>query len=53
MNKTVTGISSLFASFMLVALATTLVLPGRQTPNVIREFFNGMSAATRAALGLK
>lgn len=34
-----------------VALATTLVLPGRQTPQVIRRFFEGFSGTLKAATG--
>jgi hypothetical protein len=53
MNSTAKGISALLASLMVVALATTLVLPGRQTPAVVKAFFDGLSGATRAAIGLK
>lgn len=42
---------SLFSSFFLVALATTLVLPKRQTPAVITAFFNGLASATKAVIG--
>jgi hypothetical protein len=48
-----TMFAALISSLMLVALLTTLVLPGRQTPAVIREFFTGLSGATRAAIGIK
>jgi hypothetical protein len=34
-----------------VAMATTLVLPGRQTPLVIQRFFSGFSGTLRAATG--
>lgn len=47
------GFVALLSSLMLVALATTLVLPGRQTPQVLTSFFNGLAGATRAAIGLK
>lgn len=41
---------ALLSSFFLVALATTLVLPGRQTPAVIKSFFTGLAAATTAVI---
>jgi hypothetical protein len=44
-------VTALLASLFVVALATTLVLPGRQTPAVIREFFAGLAGATKAAIG--
>lgn len=34
-----------------VAMATTLVLPGRQTPLVIQRFFSGFAGTLRAATG--
>lgn len=46
-------VTALVGSLLLVALATTLVLPGRQTPAVITAFFSGLSSATRAAIGIK
>lgn len=46
-------ITSLIASLILVAMATTLVLPGRQTPAVVKAFFDGLANAMRAALGLQ
>jgi len=39
------------ASIIALAMVTTLVLPGRQTPNVIQKFFAGLAAAIRAAMG--
>lgn len=39
------------SSFLLVALATTLVLPGRETPAVFTSFFNGVAKATTAVIG--
>jgi hypothetical protein len=44
---------ALISSLLVVALATTLVLPGRQTPQVISSFFSGLAGATRAAIGVK
>lgn len=44
---------SLFMTLALVALATTLVLPGRQTPAVIREGTGGIANVTRASLGMR
>lgn len=34
-----------------VAMVTTLVLPGRQTPQVIEKLFSGFSGSLRAATG--
>lgn len=34
-----------------VAMATTLVLPGRQTPAVIERFFGGFANTLKAATG--
>jgi hypothetical protein len=34
-----------------VAMATTLVLPGRQTPVVIQRFFSGFAGTLKAATG--
>lgn len=34
-----------------VAMATTLVLPGRQTPAIIERFFGGFAGTLRAATG--
>jgi hypothetical protein len=34
-----------------VAMATTLVLPGRQTPAVIDKFLGGFAGVLRAATG--
>lgn len=34
-----------------VAMATTLVLPGRQTPAIIERFFGGFGETLRAATG--
>lgn len=35
----------------LVALATTLVLPGRQTANVLNSGLGGLSKLTTASIG--
>lgn len=45
------GLFSVIASIVALALVTTLVLPGRQTGNVIQKFFAGLAAAIRAAMG--
>lgn len=42
---------SILASIVFLAVVTTLVLPGRQTPNVLKQFFAGFAAAIRAAMG--
>lgn len=34
-----------------VAMATTLVLPGRQTPAIIQRFFQGFAGTLKAATG--
>jgi hypothetical protein len=34
-----------------VAMATTLVLPGRQTPAIIQRFFEGFGGTLKAATG--
>jgi len=34
-----------------VAMATTLVLPGRQTPAIIQRFFGGFAGTLKAATG--
>lgn len=34
-----------------VAMATTLVLPGRQTPAIIQNFMSGFSGVLKAATG--
>lgn len=38
-------------SLTLVALATTLVLPGRQTPAIIQRTFAGLSQLTNTSIG--
>lgn len=42
---------SLFTTIALIALVTTLVLPGRQTASVIGAWFTGLMGWTKAALG--
>lgn len=42
---------TLLGTIVLVALATTLVLPGRQTPAVIKAGGNAFSGSLKAALG--
>jgi hypothetical protein len=44
-------VANIFATFLIVALATTLVLPGRETGNITREFFGGVSKATNSVIG--
>jgi hypothetical protein len=34
-----------------VAMVTTLVLPGRQTPAIVEKFFGGFSGTLKAATG--
>lgn len=44
-------LTTVAASFFLVVLLTTLLLPGRQTPAVLKEFFAGSAKLTSASLG--
>lgn len=41
----------IFLSIVTVALVTTLILPGRQTPAVVREGGNAFSNALKSAMG--
>jgi hypothetical protein len=41
---------TLLGTIVVLAIVTTLVLPGRQTPQVISSFFNGFSGSIRAGL---
>ena len=47
-----TQATALLSSFLVVALATTLVLPGRATTDSIRLFFDGLSNSVRATPGM-
>lgn len=49
--KTPDNILTVVGSIVFLAVVTTLVLPGRQTPSVIAEFFKGFARAIRAAMG--
>lgn len=42
---------NVLGSIVVLAIVTTLVLPGRQTGTVIREGGNAFSGALRAAMG--
>ena len=42
---------NLLLTLAIVALATTLVLPGRQTPAIVREGFGGLADLTNASIG--
>lgn len=42
---------NILMTLAIVALATTLVLPGRQTAQVTGSFFSGLSGLTRASTG--
>lgn len=37
------------SGLVIIALVTTMVLPGRQTPAVINSVFNGLSGNLKAA----
>lgn len=41
----------IFLSIVTVALVTTLVLPGRQTPGIVREGGNAFSNVLKSATG--
>lgn len=41
----------ILASIIVVALVTTLILPGRQTGSVIKESASGLSGVIRTAQG--
>lgn len=45
------GIFSILGSIVILAIVTTLVLPGRQTPKVLSTFFGGFAGSIRAASG--
>jgi len=49
--KNADGLFTLLGSIVLVALVTTLVLPGRQTPKVISAGGGAFAGSLRAALG--
>lgn len=42
---------NILLTLAIAAIITTLVLPGRQTPAVVREGFTGLSGLTRASIG--
>jgi hypothetical protein len=42
---------NILMTLAIAAIITTLVLPGRQTANITREGFNGLSGLTRASIG--
>lgn len=39
------------AGLVAVLMATTLVLPGRQTPAIVDKFFGGLSKLSNVAIG--
>ncbi len=41
----------IFGSIVVLAIVTTLVLPKRQTPAVIKALFSGFSGSIKAASG--
>jgi hypothetical protein len=45
-------VSALITTFVIIAIVTTLILPNRPTPDVIRLFFTATGNAVRAASGL-
>lgn len=46
------SVGALFASFFVVAMVTTFVLPNRPTPTVIKAFFEGLTAAIKSTIGV-
>lgn len=42
---------NVLGTIVVLAIVTTLVLPGRQTPAVLSSFFNGFSGSLRAGMG--
>lgn len=51
MNDTIKDITGIFALLVGAAIVTTLILPGRQTPQVIQSTFGGFSQALAVAMG--
>lgn len=45
--------TAILASFFVLLIITTIVLPGRPTPAVVQSFFDLMSSTTRSILGRK
>lgn len=45
-------LSALIMTFVIIAIATTLVLPNRPTPAVVKAFFTATGNAVRATTGL-
>lgn len=45
------GIQKVFVIVAATGMATALVLPGRQTPQVVGAFFGGLSTWTQKAQG--
>lgn len=44
--------SALVTTFLVIALATTLVLPNRPTPTVVKGFFDAVTNTVRVTIGL-
>lgn len=53
MNSTAEKFTSVIVSLLVVAIVTSFVLPGRDTPKVINSFFTGLSKAVTAAIGVE
>jgi len=51
MSDTIKDITGIFALIVTAGIITTLVLPGRQTPQVIQQTFGGFSQALSVAMG--
>lgn len=45
------GFSDFLMAFLVIAIATTLVLPGRPVPDVIVKFFDMWQNVTKVVLG--
>ncbi len=44
-------IANVFATLAIAAVITTLVLPGRETANVVRASTTGLADVTNASIG--
>lgn len=44
-------VTSIFSILLIAAIITTLVLPDRPTPGVVKAFFDGLTKAVTATIG--
>lgn len=45
------SVEKMFGGLVMVLMATTLVLPRRQTPAVLNSLFGGLSRLSKTAIG--